>query len=123
MLSIIMTSRHDKDSKELNQPPARNSASFGKRQEVENFDQTLHGMHEITEELGRQFVVGPQFLTAEKMLRHLRSEAEGLEKSVTVSDLRAMLKDRNLTASGNKDELLNRLYHHADYFDDDHRNT
>ena len=71
--------------------------------------------------MGQQVVIGPQFLTAEKMLRHLRNEAECLEKSVTVSDLKMMLKDRELKASGNKADLLNRLYHHADYFDDDHR--
>mmetsp|Transcript_2342 Transcript_2342/g.4847 ORF Transcript_2342/g.4847 Transcript_2342/m.4847 type:complete len:117 (-) Transcript_2342:1708-2058(-) len=106
---------------EFNQAPPKGSAAAKKQQEATDFDEKLREMQEITDELDQQFVIGPQFLTAEKMLRYLRNEAECLEKSATVAELRAMLKDRDLKSSGNRADLLSRLYYAADYFDKDHR--
>lgn len=53
-------------------------------------------------------------LALEAKLKQLRTQAEGLEHTVTEADLKTVMKKRKLKTTGNKDDLLHRLYSHAE---------
>lgn len=96
--------------------------SSGKLLRMIAFSKKIEDMEEITERLNNEHVIDNRFLEAEKVLLKHRMEAKPYEADMDERALEGLLDSRGLDCmSGSRDEKLERLLYHVDYFYDDHK--
>ena len=98
--------------------------SLGRKLRVMACSKKIDEMKELTNELQACYRVdGNHLLDVEKKLRILRVEARPYEEDMEERFIEGLLDRRGLdSSSGTRNEKLERLLYHADYFYDDHKN-